>query len=119
MRGAMHLFDGLAGTDYQDILRAVGQVIDGKGLRHIRIMEVEEGLLVQGLPAPDSMGVLPEMETIVMPHADLQRILHAAYRRRRRDAEPPAPATPAVRPVTVGLLARDRRRRTSPEAGKE
>ena len=79
----MHLFDGLVSTDYQDILRAAGRAIDGKGLRNVRIVEVEDGLLVQGSPSAGPAGSPPRIETITLTHADLERLLLEAYRRRK------------------------------------
>jgi hypothetical protein len=44
----MKLFAGRSSTDDQDMLRAIGALIDQKGLRDIRIWEFEEGLILQG-----------------------------------------------------------------------
>lgn len=90
------MFDGLVGTDYQDILRAAGRAIDGKRLRNVRILELEEGLLVQGFPADGPAGAPPAMETIILSHADLERILLEAYRRRKPRQMLVAPAHPGV-----------------------
>lgn len=84
----MRLFAGLSATDYQDILRAVGLHIDEMGLRSIRIVEVEDGLVVQGLTTRD-VDRPASFETLMLTDDDLREILLAAYRRRR--AVPTAP----------------------------
>ena len=42
----MKLFRGLETTDYEDILRAVGQMLDECGYRNFRLVEHDEGVLV-------------------------------------------------------------------------
>lgn len=86
----MRLFAGLSATDYQDILRAVGLHIDEMGLRSIRIVEVEEGLVIQGLTSRDGDSSA-SYETLVLSDDDLREILLAAYRRRRTGPPSPAP----------------------------
>lgn len=44
----MKLFRGLAKTDYQDVLRAIGLFIDEHGYTDVRIIEIEDGLVLQG-----------------------------------------------------------------------
>ena len=45
----MKLFAGLSRTDYEDVLRAVGALIDERSWSNISLMEVDEGLIVQVL----------------------------------------------------------------------
>ena len=77
----MEYFRGLERTDYQDVLRAVGLYLDEEGLRSVRILEVEEGLLVQGVPA-DSSSAIPQVHSRVLRTEDLRRLMEAAYHRR-------------------------------------
>ncbi|HEY8447870.1 MAG TPA: hypothetical protein VIL01_12260 [Thermomicrobiales bacterium] len=73
----MNLFAGLSQTDYQDLLRAVGALIDERGWRDIRIWEIEGGLAVQGRPGADT-----GYETLLLSDDDLRALLEEAYRRR-------------------------------------
>ncbi len=82
----MDLFTGLTKTDYQDILRAVGYYADSRGLRNVRILETEDGLVVQGVIK--KAGTSSQLETYLMTSEDLKAMLHEAYQRRNR---PPSP----------------------------
>lgn len=42
----MRLFNGLARTDYQDLLRAFGAECDHTGMRDLRLIETTDGLLL-------------------------------------------------------------------------
>ena len=75
----MKLFAGLSRTDYQDILRAVGAMIDARGWRDVRIWEHADGLLVQGRRT----GV-GEFEQMALTDAELDKVLQEAYARRSR-----------------------------------
>jgi hypothetical protein len=44
----MKLFRGLAKTDYQDVLRAIGLFIDEHGYTDVRTIEIEDGVVLQG-----------------------------------------------------------------------
>lgn len=44
----MKLFHGLKHSDYQDVLRTIGMLIDERGYTDIRIIETEDGLVLQG-----------------------------------------------------------------------
>jgi hypothetical protein len=76
----MKLFAGLSTTDYQDVLRALGRVIDDHKLRDIRIWEHEEGLIVQGRPYGEVES--GAFQTYLLTDDDLREILNEAYRRR-------------------------------------
>jgi hypothetical protein len=75
----MKLFAGLATTDYQDILRAVGALLDEQRLRDVRIWEHEDGIIIQGRRLDDDTA---RYESILLSDADLQELLEDAYRRR-------------------------------------
>lgn len=74
----MKLFAGLSKTDYQDILRAIGAIVDEKGLRDLRIWEHEDGIIAQG-----RRPGIGEFETLSFSDDDLQAMLQEAYQRRR------------------------------------
>ena len=79
----MHLFDGLSKTDYQDVLRTLGWFIDEHGLVDIRILEVEEGIILQGRPRNQSKFQEPPLfETYLITDEDLKEMVREAYRRR-------------------------------------
>lgn len=44
----MKLFRGMSRSDYQDVMRALGYFIDDHGYSDIRIIETEDGLVLQG-----------------------------------------------------------------------
>jgi hypothetical protein len=75
----MKLFAGLSRTDYQDILRAIGAIVDEKELRDLRMWEHADGIIVQG--RRQGIG---EFETISLDDEELQAMLREAYRRRSR-----------------------------------
>ena len=79
----MKLFSGVDVTDYQDILRALGAVLDNHQLRDVRIWEYEDGLVVQGRRTDaDDQGY----QTFLLTDEDLTRIVHEAYTRRGQGA---------------------------------
>lgn len=82
----MDLFAGLTKTDYQDILRAVGYYVDSRGFKNVRIMETEDGLVVQG--AVNREGGSFRIETYLMTSDDLRAMLEEAYQRRQRPIPP-------------------------------
>jgi len=86
----MRLFAGMSSTDYQDILRAVGLHIDEMGFRSVRIIEIEDGLVIQGLPSKESSSSDVAFETLLLTDNDLRQILVRAYRRRKTDPRSPA-----------------------------
>jgi hypothetical protein len=75
----MKLFSGLATTDYQDILRAVGALLDQQRLRDVRIWEHEAGIIVQGRQLDDDTA---RYESVLLSDDDLRLLLEDAYRRR-------------------------------------
>lgn len=87
----MRLFAGLSTTDYQDILRAVGLYIDEMGFRSIRVLEVDDGIVIQGLPTRETDRSSTSYETLLLTDDDLREILVQAYKRRQTGARPSAP----------------------------
>ncbi|MCC6626322.1 MAG: hypothetical protein IT340_02850 [Chloroflexi bacterium] len=100
----MNLFRGLPGTDYQDVLRALGHFLDERGFRHVRVIEHEEGLLIQAMPVVEGK-VSNKYETFLLTDAAIQRLLTLAYERRQPGVgvASPGPAT-----GLTGLLPRQR-----------
>ncbi|MER3485820.1 MAG: hypothetical protein C4345_07530, partial [Chloroflexota bacterium] len=80
----MKLFEGLSRTDYQDVLRAIGALLDERQLRDIRIWEHERGIIIQGRPVQGAIS--NTYETILLTDDDLQEILRLAYQRRGQAA---------------------------------
>jgi hypothetical protein len=77
----MNLFTGLSRTDYQDLFRAIGALIDEHGLHNVRLWEHENGLVLQGESAP---GASTEgmFQTTLLTDADLEALLADSYQRR-------------------------------------
>ncbi|HEU4326007.1 MAG TPA: hypothetical protein VFS21_22905 [Roseiflexaceae bacterium] len=87
----MKLFQGMSGSAYQDVLRAIGALIDERGYTDIRIIEVEAGLVLQGrTPRRTPLGEA-NYETYLITEEDVQRMVREAYFRRQRRASPPPP----------------------------
>ncbi|MBI5956925.1 MAG: hypothetical protein HY871_07975 [Chloroflexi bacterium] len=83
MRG---LFLGLKRTDYEDVLRAVGQYIDEHRLVNVRLIETADGLILQGV-ASDKLNALDvKPETYLLTTEDLRALLRDAYEQRGQKA---------------------------------
>jgi hypothetical protein len=80
----MRLFNGLEKTDYQDTLRAVGRLCDANGWRNLRIVECDEGLILQYTIGASSR----EFATYLLSDEDLQAMLRESYTHRRNHAFP-------------------------------
>ncbi len=76
----MKLFAGLSTTDYQDLLRAVGLLLDERCLRDIRLWEHEDRLVIQGRQRDEGKAGL--FQTYMLTDEDLHALLQDAYRRR-------------------------------------
>jgi hypothetical protein len=74
----MALFSGLARTDYQDILRAIGSLCDANDWHNLRIIECEQGIILQYTEGATRRDPL----TYLLTEADLGELLHDAYGRR-------------------------------------
>ncbi len=114
----MKLFAGLSRTDYEDVFRAVGALIDERGWSNISLSEVDEGVILQVLIKPTARDATPRLETYLLTDADLERVLRDAILRRKKKqlamtAEPtmtPIPAAPATPsgPPTPSKLVEER-----------
>src|SRR6478735_6922084 len=71
----MRLFKGQERTDYQDILRAIGYLCDNNGWHNLRIVECEEGLILQYVESADGR----EFMTYLFTEEDLETMLQQAY----------------------------------------
>lgn len=76
----MRLFAGLESSDYQDILRAVGALLDEQRCRDIRIWEHEDGVIVQARLIEEGDAAL--YQTYLLTDEDIRFLLSKAYRRR-------------------------------------
>ena len=72
----MGLFAGLSQSDYQDVLRAIGRLMDQEGLCGLRLVEREDGMTLQVRPAADPEG---GFETRHLGDEDLLALLRSAY----------------------------------------
>lgn len=99
----MKIFAGLSRTDYEDVFRAVGALIDERGWSNVSLMEVDEGLIVQVMIKADQRETKPRLETYLLTDSDLERVLRdAVLRRTKRDQVRQAefaPAPPAQTPL--------------------
>jgi hypothetical protein len=77
----MKIFAGLSRTDYQDLFRAIGAVVDAQGLRNVRLWEHEDGVVLQGQTAGSQTGDGRYLTTL-LTDADLEVMLADAYDRR-------------------------------------
>jgi hypothetical protein len=96
----MKLFAGLSRTDYEDLFRAVGALIDEREWSNVSLMEVDEGLIVQVMVKPTLRQTRPHLETYLLTDEDLERVQRDAIRRRRRKEGLPNPmaTTPPAAP---------------------
>lgn len=82
----MRIFSGLSRSDYQDVLRSIGLYIDEHKLTNVRIIETENGLILQGSVVRDDTSReardLPP-QTYLLTWEDIETMLHLAYARRR------------------------------------
>ena len=99
----MKLFQGLARTDYQDVLRGIGLLIDERGWRNIRLIEHDEGILIQGMPTVDG-HTQSHYETFLLSEADIGQILHLAYSCRGRGTAEGLAGLPVGQQLSIGRL---------------
>ncbi len=78
----MRLFNGLDRTDYQDILRVVGRLCDANSWRNLRIVECDEGLILQYTAGATDR----EFVTYLFSDDDLEGMLREAYTQRLPEA---------------------------------
>ena len=77
----MKLFRGLERTDYQDVLRCIGLLLDERQYRNFRLVEHEDGIVVQVQPTVDGQTE-SHYQTFLLTDDDIKALLHKAYRRR-------------------------------------
>jgi len=78
----MKLFLGLDHSDYQDIFRAIGLYVDEHRYTNVRVLETEEGIVVQGVPLRDDGALSEQHEAYLFTEEDLRALLQVAYQRR-------------------------------------
>ncbi|HEU5328722.1 MAG: hypothetical protein ACTHMJ_16875 [Thermomicrobiales bacterium] len=103
----MRLFVGLSRTDYEEVLRAVGALIDERGWTNVTLLEVDEGIIVQAADKQSQREAKPRLETYLLTDSDLERVMREATMRRRKRAGSAVaqPATPVVAPDHGDLAA--------------
>jgi hypothetical protein len=91
---SMRLFAGLGHSDYQDVLRAIGFLCDQNDWSNLRLIECEEGLILQYKEYPQGR----DFTTYLYSDEDLQTLLREAYHRRNPPQNPFHPnSAPAKR----------------------
>ncbi len=79
----MRLFEGLPKTDYQDLLRTIGHYIDQSGFADIRLIETEEGMILQGrISTTEDVRGEKKTETYLLTMEDIQDLMRQARARR-------------------------------------
>jgi hypothetical protein len=78
----MRLFSDANKTYYQEVLRAVGAFVEEASFRDIRILETEDGLVVQG--KIDREDGTAATETYLLTVDDLHMMLRQAYEKRSK-----------------------------------
>lgn len=78
----MKLFSGMGRTDYQDVLRALGYFIDDHGYTDVRIIEIDDGIVLQGRVRDRLELGKPSYETFLITEDDLKTMIRDASARR-------------------------------------
>jgi hypothetical protein len=76
------LFQGMLKTDYQDVLRTIGHYIDEHGFSGIRLIETEDGLILQGKISAGGVRGDKKTETYLLTVQDIRDLTREAYTRR-------------------------------------
>ncbi len=76
------LFEGMAKTDYQDVLRTIGHYVDEHGFSGIRLIETEDGLILQGKIGTGELRGEKKTETYLLTVQDIRDLMREAYTRR-------------------------------------
>ena len=84
----MKLFRGMKSSDYQDVLRALGYFIDDHGYTDVRIIETDDGLVLQGRVAERREIGESSYETYLITDDDIKVMVRDAFQ--RRGQKPPA-----------------------------
>lgn len=75
----MSLFAGLGRSEYQDVLRGLGRLLDDEEMRACRLIEHDNGLILQARRAREPHRAF---ETYLLADTDIQDLLRDAYRLR-------------------------------------
>ncbi len=78
------LFQGMTRTDYQDVLRTIGHYIDQHGFTGVRLIETEDGLILQGRVGTGGFRRERKTETYLLTVQDIKEMMKEAYTRRGR-----------------------------------
>ena len=84
----MKLFRGMKSSDYQDVLRALGHFIDEHSYSDVRIIETDDGLVVQGRVTERREIGEASYETYLITDDDIKLMVREAFH--RRGQKPPA-----------------------------
>lgn len=84
----MKLFRGMQRSDYQDVLRALGYFIDDHGYTDVRILETDDGLVLQGRVAERRGIGEASYDTFLITDEDIKTMVRDAFT--RRGQKPPA-----------------------------
>ncbi len=79
------LFQGMSTTDYQDVLRTIGGYVDDHRLTGIRLIETEDGLILQGRVGTGEIRGEKRTETYLLTIQDIRDLMRDAYARRGRE----------------------------------
>ncbi len=78
----MKLFRGLKRSDYQDVLRVLGSFIDEHGYTDVRIIETDDGVVLQGrVPDRRELGE-SSYDTYLITDDDIKTMVRDAFQRR-------------------------------------
>ncbi|HEU5102384.1 MAG TPA: hypothetical protein VFU22_25350 [Roseiflexaceae bacterium] len=78
----MKLFRGMKRSDYQDVLRALGYFIDDHGYTDVRIVETEDGVVLQGRVAERHAIGESSYDTFLITDEDVKVMVRDAFLRR-------------------------------------
>src|SRR5918998_104330 len=100
----MRLFAGLSRTDYEEVFRAIGALLDERGWTNVALMEVEEGLVLQGMPKTTYQET-PSLEVYLLTDSDVEAVMRDALARRhaagaRATPRPEADSQATAKPAT-------------------
>jgi hypothetical protein len=84
----MKLFHGIKQSDYQDVLRALGAFIDEHGYTDIRIIETEDGMVLQGRIDERRRIDESSFDTYLITEDDIKTMVRDGFM--RRGQRPPA-----------------------------
>lgn len=78
----MKLFHSTHRSDYQDVLRTIGALIDERGFTDVRIIETEDGLVLQGRVESRITLGKSAYDTYLITDQDIKVMVHDAFQRR-------------------------------------